>query len=361
MGFVGLLTCPPVPFRRFLHLARPLIVFGNQPGVLAGALAAALHQPRRRPRVIDAPQALEHRLVGHLAQQRVLKEVLPRPRKRRRSAPEYEFPATQRLQGGADAWRFTLGAQGPHRLVPEDAPHHRRPLQGRPVGLWQTVQPRLQHPGQRRRHANRHQARRVHLPRFRARDDAPLVNQHLDQFFGVERVAFRAAHHQVAQGGRHLGHPLQDLGHELPAGAPGERQQVEPRMGLVPLAPLRAALVEWGAGEGKDQQRQVVAPLHQVGDGVERVVVGPVQVFEQEHRRVGGADGGEELHQIVQRPVVDLLGVVENAAQVRAGGEIQPDEMPDEMRLFHRVRVGVHELDDAALQFLARQGRRVAV
>jgi hypothetical protein len=40
---------------------------------------------------------------------------------------------------------------------------------------------------------------------------------------------------------------------------------------------------------------------------------------------------GKELRCVMEGAIVDLLRVPENALQVRAGGIIQADQMPDEM------------------------------
>ena len=80
----------------------------------------------------------------------------------------------------------------------------------------------------------------------------------------------------------------------------GERDGGE-CMGL-PTAPTRTALEQLRPGRGEDEERDTGHPIDDVVDEVEQVVVGPVEVFEDEHERstVGerleeASPGGERL------------------------------------------------------------------
>ncbi len=94
-----------------------------------------------------------------------------------------------------------LGQVG-HNAVPEEPPDHGRPLQQLSLQLRQAVQARLEQSGQRggtlssasrsvrTRQRSAPSLEPVLRNRFYTAHDDPLVDEHLDQFLSVERIAF---------------------------------------------------------------------------------------------------------------------------------------------------------------------------
>ncbi len=58
-----------------------------------------------------------------------------------------------------------------------------------------------------------------------------------------------------------------------------------------------------------------------------------MQVFQQDDGRRPGCGRAEEVGQEEARPIVQLPGVTQRAAQVGAVAEIEAQQMPDEVRL----------------------------
>ena len=179
-----------------------LEVLGCLAQEVAGTQAALVGQPGqplRHPGVAFALVALEHGVVGHLVQHLMAEGVLAQAVELRIRPGQRQFALHHRGQlfGG-------LGFHGRQGLVPEHRAHHAGLLQRAFLGRRQAVQPGLQHAGQRGRHLGHHQAFGVDLPRLTGFDGA-LVDQHLQQLFHVEGVAFGAAGEQFAQRGGDLG------------------------------------------------------------------------------------------------------------------------------------------------------------
>ncbi len=80
------------------------------------------------------------------------------------------------------------------------------------------------------------------------------------------------------------------------------------------------------------------------------------------------ADGRKEFVQVMERAVADLLGVMEKITQMRAGGKIQPEELPDEMgmhdkilgRADGRVVAAAQQTHQAMFKLVARNRGRIA-
>ncbi|MFL6662524.1 MAG: hypothetical protein ACJ8G7_10100, partial [Rhizobacter sp.] len=100
-------------------------------------------------------------------------------------------------------------------------------LQRQPLRSRQAVEPGLQDAGQRGRDPGEEQPLGIHLPGI-AQLDRALVDQHLDQLFHVEGVAFCAADDELAQRNGHLRQLLQQLAGQQPAHVLAERRQVDP-------------------------------------------------------------------------------------------------------------------------------------
>ena len=84
---------------------------------------------------------------------------------------------------------------------------------------------------------------------------------------------------------------------------------------------------------------QGAASARQMVEQIQRAVVAPVHVLRHQqhraHRRPGAitgrfpADPGEEAAQIVKGPSPDLIGILQQFAQMRTGGEIQAQELAE--------------------------------
>ncbi len=81
-----------------------------------------------------------------------------------------------------------------------------------------------------------------------------VIQQHLDQFFQIEGIAFCPFDQFIAQVFRHIRHFLQDVQQQITAVAFVQRFQIEPRMKALSAAPCRAAFIEQSAGGCQHQQ-----------------------------------------------------------------------------------------------------------
>ena len=130
-------------------VAGALVVLGDQAEVLARAVAAAQDQPVGGEPMLLAARLLQHALVGDLVQDVVLEDELARALEGARLAAVGELAPRQAVERGDRRRGDAL-----QRLVPEDVADHARLLQRRLLGRRQAVDARLQHAGERRRHAN---------------------------------------------------------------------------------------------------------------------------------------------------------------------------------------------------------------
>ena len=236
-------------------------MFGDDARVLADATAASARNPLGGPPVILAPLALQNALVCHVAQKRVLERVLARAGERRRLAPVDQLLAPERFEhsgccavsrsdGGCGLLLLLRAAPRARlrraevfdRAVPEDSTDDGGALQGRLLFRTQLVEAGLQHARQRRRHVHLAQSRRVNAPNVRARHDDALVNQYLDEFLDVERVALGPSDDQLAKLRGHAARAPENLLDELPTLLLRERLQPHALVVLAPLAPRGAAL-----------------------------------------------------------------------------------------------------------------------
>jgi hypothetical protein len=138
-------------------------------------------QPTRQLAVQLAPRSPEHRLVRDLVQDLCL------------NAYSRSSSLLEPARGSASSRRTSAGkvscarrVELDQRLVPEHRPDDARLLQRQPLGRRQAVEPGLQDADERRRHLGEHQPLGVDGPDV-AGLDRPLVDQHLDQLFHVER------------------------------------------------------------------------------------------------------------------------------------------------------------------------------
>ena len=217
-------------------------------------------------------------VIGHLVQQIVLKGVLARIVERRGVVAHDEALAQQHRQGFE-----RRRVDGRERPVPEHVPHHRRVLQSEPLVGLQRVKARLQHTGEGRRHVGHQQLVGQDSPALRFGEDHAVVEQHLDQFFHVKRVAFRATRQQRAQCGRYLGKAVQQQVGEFVAECLVERPEFDLVVALDVMRPVGVALEERRACQHQCQQRRVVVAGQEVAHKVERAVVAPMQVIQHHH------------------------------------------------------------------------------
>src|SRR5205085_6209189 len=82
-----------------------------------------------------------------------------------------------------------------------------------------------------------------------------------------------------------------------------------------------------------DEHRRVAIDLPQVGEEIEALVIGPVQVLELEHdgQALCAADPAKELRRGMKGAVADLLRVVEDALDVAALAPLDADQVPEQV------------------------------
>ncbi len=125
----------------------------------------------------------------------------------------------------------------------------------------------------------------MHAPAFAFGDDGSLVEQHLDQFFHVKRVALGTSDKQLAQRWLRVIDAAQQLIGQREAVFGRKRPEVHQAMPGHSFAPAGAQLEQTRAGCHQHPQRLSRRVHQQMLHEVERGVVGPVQVFEQQTRR----------------------------------------------------------------------------
>ena len=148
--------------------------------------------------------------------------------------------------------------------------------------------------------------------------DLAAVAQHARELLGVERVAAGAGEQLGLRLRRKNGaEQLARAGARCPRRrAPRARRQ-RVRLAAAPVGPPGEQL---GPGGADDEQRHPGRPVDQVVDEVEQVVVGPVQVLEDQHQR-------PLLGELLEEAPPRGEGLVPHvAAALGAAGE--PDERP---------------------------------
>ena len=266
-------------------------VFGGQAQQAFGAQAAQGRKPGRGARVPELAVALEHRVVGHLAQDVVGKGVFTRIGQAGSIARQRQLPLHQGRQGRR-CGRVQLG-QG---RLPEHHADHGGLLQGQAFGGRQAVQAGLHHAGQSGRHAAREQAAGVQCPALLAHAQRTLVDQHLDQLFHEEGVAGGARGEQGQQLRRNLRQAAQQLHGQRGAGLCIQRLQFDGAAGM-PFAPGRPAFKQRGPRQAQDQCGHVVVDAAEVVQKIQRAFVGPMQVVQGDEQRaaIGQTDAPQRL------------------------------------------------------------------
>ena len=327
---------------RLTGAACALEVFGDVAGRFGLAPAAAGLQPQRGLAVALPLVGFEHGAVGHLVQQVVAKRVFLRALK-----------AAARLRQGQLA--LAQGRQVRHRArvdrgqrrVPELRAHHTGLLQALAFTRLQGVQRGLQHRHQRGRHLQSLQSAVLHLPVVRwdrsvrsARlglDDAS-VHQHLHQRFHVVRVACGLRRQQGLQLRRRPGQALQQGAGQCLAGGLRQRFQHQALVDRPTAAPVEPAQQQFRPGTAQHYQGQICADRHQVIDGVQRFIVGPLQVVQHQHQRLLCSLQAQVLGPGVQAARAQLFAVAQDAGDGGAGAVVQANELPEHRRLLFSRR-----------------------
>ena len=225
--------------------------------------------------------------------------------------------------------------------------HHGSQLHGAAGIVGQGVEPGLQHPRQRGRQGLGLQPLRQELPDRAIGLDHALVDQHIDQLFHEERVAFGALGDQGLQACRPLRQGAEQGLGQLVGLAGVECGQGQALVGGVGIGnahgigvgigggPIWAAFEQAGPAGGQQQQRQVGVAALQVADEVQRAVVSPVQVVQVRHQGLAlGGQRPQPLAGVEERAVTQLAGLAQQRAQLGVGREVKAQQMPQHGGVF---------------------------
>ncbi|HEY2190217.1 MAG TPA: hypothetical protein VGH48_16800 [Caldimonas sp.] len=352
-------------FAGTVGLARSVEMLCGETDEIVGAGARHVGEPLRRAQVGPLAPALEDGFVGDLVEQLVSEDVLAGVLRRRDVVAP--VPGSDQLALG-EPWQLPLGAgvdEG-DRLVPERQPDDAADLQRLALVAREAIQARLQDACQGAGNLDRDHSLGIHPPRSRPRHDGPGVDQHLDQLFHVERVAISGAGDERTQRGRHAIEPLQELARKLVARRPVQRLQID---SLLDGAEHRlAALEQGGAARAQNEHRYVGERLNQVIEEVQRRVVSPVQILEQQEqrRRTDLAYPPHRQRCRAKAAAPDLARILANSGNVPARGKIQAEHLAEHVRVrLGLVLVGAfvagEQLHDEFLDLRLRDLHRVRV
>ncbi len=167
-----------------------------------------------------------------------------------------------------------------------------------------------------------------HAPGVGALHHDPVLDEHLHQLLDVEGIPLGGAGHGVAQVVGEVGDQPQDVP-DQPAAVPGaQREQVDPPVAPLSGLPRGAAVVEGGAGAAHHEDPRLPGLGDQARSQIERGVVRPVDVVEDDDHRVCGGELvrplGEGRHALLPgRLRLQVDGQ-------RLGAEVEPEEVADE-------------------------------
>ena len=122
------------------------------------------------------------------------------------------------------------------------------------------------------------------LDRLRNPLDSAAFAQHSHELLGIERIAAGARE----QFGVPLGEGrvlIEEISEELVGLAVRERSERHGQGIWLAAAPAGPACEQLGTSGTNDKQRDAGCPIDQVVDEIQEVVVGPVQILEDEHER----------------------------------------------------------------------------
>ena len=329
-----------------LGIARLLVMRRGQAEQALAQPCSLVRQPVGRARMRLALGALEHGVVGHLMQDLVMESVFAAALGERPGClPRMDELARHERPQMHPRRRVHMS----QRRIPERHADHARHLQGASLRRGQAVEPGLQHADQRRRHGDRVQPLRVQRPALGRDADRARVDQHLDQFFHVEGIAFGPRSEQLAQIGRQLGKPLQQLFGQGAALCWAQRLQVDSPLHHVGghAQALRPALEERRPSGAQQQQRYVAISLRYVGDEIERAVVGPVQVVELDDDRPSGVgmEAAQRQCRGMKGAPTELAGIVADAPHMRTVAVVEAEQVAEQVdvRLGLALAVGAGE------------------
>ena len=255
-------------------------------------VAGALREPLREARVVLRASELREPGVRDLADEQVLEAVGGLAGDRRARLAEQELAQEQVVEQRVDV--LDVGREVLERALPEHAPDDRCALEKRLPRRRQMVDARgderLERVGD---------ASRPAVP-------GAALEQHADRLLDEQRVALGPLEQLLRQRGRDLTRGSGELDDELLdeqlALVRRERLQLDRGRAHAPSAPPRPRVEQLGPGEAEDEKRRA-DPVREVLDQVEKRLLGPVDVLEEENERL---DVAERLHDLARRPG-DLL------------------------------------------------------
>jgi hypothetical protein len=307
------------------ELRRPPVVLGKQVCDLVSAVAGTLLEEVADLEVLPAADRLRQHPVGDVADQHVLERHLV-------LFAEAVCAAGQRHQDVLLVQRRKhLGQVGARllrdrgeRALPERLADDRRLLHDLALDRVERVQAR----GQQRVDGVGQRPGRL----------GALLTQAADHLLGEERVTAGALGDELDHG-RDVG----ALGHQRRdqlAGLVGrQRLEEDRRRGTAAAAPVRPALEQLVTRQAQDQERRA-HPARQVLDQVEHSVVGPMDVFEDEHGRpLPGTRLDAEADRREER-LAQPLGVLRLELR-RLRGRLDRDQAADQCRHPLRLEAGL--------------------
>ena len=158
-------------------------------------------------------------------------------------------------------------------------------------------------------------------------DDCAVVDEHLHDLLDEERVAIGSVDDQVDEGGRQLVDTLQHLVDELASCALRQTVEVQPTIARA-ARPAGSAFVQARTGSSDDEQAAVGEEPHQPFEEGDRVVVGPVQILDDDHRRIHGGHRSEVTGEVCRADRGEVRGCPRRALSRRVR-QIEAEPVPD--------------------------------
>jgi len=268
------------------------VVVGQQRGVLVLGAAAPL-EPLGEAGVEPGAARLRKTLVGDLAGQRVLDRVLAFAGHRRAVPPPDEVALLEHGEVGRRPLDEVVDGPGP-----EDTADHGGSLQRSLLGGRQQVDARGEHRLDRVRHVKALGQPRVRPAAVEALEHA-AVDQRGDQLLDEEGVALGALDDDAPQGRGQL--RTEQLVEEVRHLVRRQRFEREERRVVPSSAPSGPSLEQLRASGREDEQRSIDAADERL-DQVAKIVLGPVQVLDQQHARPLPHKVAEKLYPRVVQP-----------------------------------------------------------
>ena len=130
--------------------------------------------------------------------------------------------------------------------------------------------------------------------------------------------------------------------------------------GLAP-APMGSAFEERRAGGAHDQHRALGQPGLQMVDQIQGAVVGPLQVFQQNHQRIFQGQGFEVFVQINQGLLVKAFSIASVFWHGSALAEFEPEQLADVMGALLPAGLISQRRPHARLEFMLHHAGRVTI